>query len=225
MADIDSIRKIVAAHGQEHVLAFYDQLDQAGQEQLLSQLEAINWGQLSGLMESKVLGEPAAELPAEILPPDMLPADPGDDATIARYAQARQLGQKLLGEGKVAAFIVAGGQGTRLGYDGPKGCLEVPPVRRKSLFASFAEQILATSRRYGKAAPWYVMTSPANDASTRAFFVEHEYFGLESGDVIFFSQGTLPAIGLDGKLLLANKSSLALSPNGHGGSLAALPRA
>jgi UDP-N-acetylglucosamine/UDP-N-acetylgalactosamine diphosphorylase len=128
----------------------------------------------------------------------------------------------LLQAGKVAAFVVAGGQGTRLGHPGPKGCLEATPVTKKPLFQVFAEQILAAGRRAGTPVPWYVMTSPANDVATKAFFRQHDYFGLAEGDVFFLTQGTMPAIGLDGKLILSAPGSLALSPDGHGGSLKAL---
>ncbi len=86
----------------------------------------------------------------------------------------------------------------------------------------FAEQILAASRRAKATVPWYIMTSPVNDVATKAFFRQNNYFGLSARDVIFFIQGTMPAIGTDGKILLASKSELALSPNGHGGSLLAL---
>ncbi len=118
--------------------------------------------------------------------------------------------------------MVAGGQGTRLGLEGPKGCLEATPVAHKPLFRVFAEQILAASQRYQVAIPWYVMSSQGNDVATRAFFRQNRYFGLSPDDVFFFVQGTMPAIGFDGRLLLADKGSLALSPDGHGGCLMAL---
>ncbi len=224
MADIASIRTTLAAHGQEHLLAFYDELDQAGRAQLLGQLEAIDFEEIDALIEQYVRHEPTVEMPREIAPPPIAPAEPTDAATRQRYAKARTLGERLIREGKVAAFVVAGGQGTRLGYDGPKGCLGVTPVKRKSLFETFAEQIRASAERFGGPVPWYIMTSPANDAPTRAFFAENDYFGLGRDEVFFFPQGTMPAIGMDGKLLLAAKDSLALSPDGHGGSLTALNR-
>jgi len=128
----------------------------------------------------------------------------------------------LLAAGQVAAFLVAGGQGTRLGYDGPKGQFPVTPIKQKPLFQVFAEQLLAHGRDAGKAVPWYLMTSEVNDAPTRAFFEANHHFGLNPKDVFFFVQGMMPAFGMDGKLLLAEKDSLALSPDGHGGSLRAL---
>jgi len=124
----------------------------------------------------------------------------------------------------VAAVVVAGGQGTRLGIDGPKGCVLVTPVKGKSLFQVFAEQIRAARIRYGGPVPLYVMTSPANDAETREYFGSNGHFGLDAGDVFFFAQGQMPAIGLDGKVLLSERHRVAFSPDGHGGCLAAMAR-
>jgi UDP-N-acetylglucosamine/UDP-N-acetylgalactosamine diphosphorylase len=109
-----------------------------------------------------------------------------------------------------------------LGFDGPKGEFPVTPIKHKPLFQVFAEQLLAHGREAGRAVPWYIMTSEVNDAATRAFFKTHDYFGLKEIDVHFSAQGMMPAFGRDGKLLLAERDSLALSPDGHGGSLRAL---
>ena len=222
MADLQTIRKTLASCGQEHLLAFVDELEPNRRAALLGQIEAIDWKALAELIQSHVLNEPAPNVPGQIVPPDILPAEPDDEDTRRRYERASRFGREMFAQGKVAAFVVAGGQGTRLGFDGPKGCLRVTPVKGKSLFQTFAEQIKAAARRYGQPVPWYVMTSPVNDQPTREFFGQNDYFDLPPEDVVFFAQGTLPAIGLDGKVLLADKASLALSPNGHGGSLAAL---
>ncbi len=140
------------------------------------------------------------------------------------YADADNRGRELLSAGKVAAFLVAGGQGTRLGYDGPKGEYPVTPIKNKPLFQVFAEQLRAYSRDFGKPIPWYIMTSDINDAPTRAFFQKNQHFGCNPADVFFFQQGMMPAFSMDGQLLLAEQDSLALSPDGHGGSLRALDR-
>jgi UDP-N-acetylglucosamine/UDP-N-acetylgalactosamine diphosphorylase len=117
---------------------------------------------------------------------------------------------------------VAGGQGTRLGYDGPKGEFPVTPIKNKPLFQVFAEQLLAHSRDCGKAIAWYVMTSETNDAATRTYFEKHNYFGYDPANVFFFVQGMMPAFAFGGEILLESKDSLALSADGHGGSLRAL---
>ncbi|MFP4354370.1 MAG: UTP--glucose-1-phosphate uridylyltransferase [Phycisphaerae bacterium] len=225
MTEISDIRRKLETYDQEHLLQFWDQLDEPSRQKLRQQIQDIDFEHLDERMKQYVHQRPQLHLDtSELQPPEVTGAKPADDAQQARFDQARRRGLELLAEGKVAAFVVAGGQGTRLGYEGPKGCFEATPVMKKSLFQVFAEQILAASRRSGKPIPWYVMTSPANDVATRAFFRQNEFFGLDSDDVFFLVQGTMPAIGYDGRLLLAEKDKLALSPDGHGGSLLALKR-
>ena len=127
-------------------------------------------------------------------------------------------------QGRVAAFTVAGGQGTRLGYPGPKGTFPVTPVKQKTLFQLFAEKIKAAGLRAGRPLHWFIMTSQANHEETEQFFGANKYFGLDVSRVHFFRQGRLPAVDFNGKLLLETPASLALSPDGHGGSLRALHR-
>jgi UDP-N-acetylglucosamine/UDP-N-acetylgalactosamine diphosphorylase len=222
MADIESIRTTLRGHGQEHLLQFADELPAAQRDTLLDQIASIDFGQFDRWVAEYVKGKPVFQAPSDIQPPTIFPAKPAEPAAQKLFESARAEGERLLAAGKVAAFVVAGGQGTRLGYEGPKGCLEATPVAHKPLFQVFAEQVLAASRRTGGTVPWYVMTSPANDVATRAFFRQNKFFGLEAKNVFFFVQGAMPAIGLDGKILLADKGSLALSPNGHGGSLLAM---
>jgi len=221
MAELETIRKMLVAHGQEHLLRFYDELEPPQQSALLEQLSGIDFDRLDEYIAAYILRKPEFRLPAEITPPEIVPAQATGELG-EQCARAAARGQELLAAGKVAAFVVAGGQGTRLDYDGPKGCFEVTPVTHKPLFQVLAEQILAASRRAKAPVPWYVMTSLANDVQTRAFFRRYNHFGLNAKDVVFFAQGTLPAIGFDGKCLLADKGQLALSPDGHGGSLQAM---
>ncbi|MCY2926651.1 MAG: UDPGP type 1 family protein [Planctomycetota bacterium] len=222
MPNLQTVRRMLEAHGQGHLLNHYESLTASQQTALVAQIAAIHFEQLDEWIAQYVLKAPTVEIPADIAPPEIESGKPADEAGKARHARAIERGRQLLAEGRVAAFVVAGGQGTRLGYEGPKGCFEVTPVKHKPLFQVFAEQILAAGRAAGRPVPWYVMTSPANDVPTRAFFRQKGYFGLNEKDVYFLAQGTLPAIGLDGKVLLAGVGELALSPDGHGGSLRAL---
>jgi len=222
MTDLASIRQMLAAHGQEHLLRHHDELSGAQRAALLEQLSAVDFDELDDLIRRYVLARPVAALSGDIRPPEIVSARPVDDAEAALRDKARRRGWELIEAGKCAAFVVAGGQGTRLGYEGPKGCLEATPVTHKPLFQLFAEQILAVAVRARTTIPWYVMTSPGNDVATRAFFRRHNYFGMGAENVFFLVQGMMPAVGLDGKVLLAEKGSLALSPDGHGGSLPAL---
>lgn len=221
--DLGQLRKTWESAGQGQVFRFFDSLDPAGKQRLAGQLEALDPAHLNELANAYVKQKPPISIPKDIRPVKTFPheAAPGQEKL---YADARKRGDELLRAGKVAAFLVAGGQGTRLGYDGPKGEFPVTPIRRKPLFQVFAEQLRAYSRDYGKTVAWYIMTSDANDAQTRAFFKQNNHFGLNPQDVFIFQQGMMPAFAPDGRLLLGEKSSLALSPDGHGGSLRALER-
>jgi UDP-N-acetylglucosamine/UDP-N-acetylgalactosamine diphosphorylase len=218
-----NLREQLTAVDQQQVLRFFDALDAAGKKKLGEQLAALDLGEIDELAEKHVRHKSSIAIPKDIRPVTMYPRKPqaGQERL---YADAMERGNNLLRAGKVAAFLVAGGQGTRLGYDGPKGEFPVTPIKKKPLFEVFAEQLLAWSRDAGKAIPWYIMTSDANDAATRAFFAKHQHFGCAPSDVFFFQQGMMPAFDMLGHMLLAAKDSLALSPDGHGGSLRALQK-
>lgn len=211
----------VGSIGQSSVLRFYDSLPAAGQQKLAKQLEGLDLDAMAELVETQVKQKAHVPIPQAIEPVKAYPRDPGAEHR-QLYQQAEARGRQLLKEGKVAAFLVAGGQGTRLGYEGPKGEYPVTPIKNKPLFQVFAEQLRAHSRDAGRSIPWYVMTSETNDAATRAFFEKHKYFGYEPKDVFFFVQGMMPAFSFAGEMLLDQKDSLALSADGHGGSLRAL---
>ena len=208
--------------GQEHVLRFYDDLDDAGRDRLLRQVEAIDWPQIGRLVESHVRRAPTESLPSTIEPAPWYPNEAPADLT-SKYAEARRIGEQLVRDGRVAAFTVAGGQGTRLGSDDPKGMYPATPLRRLPLFRCLSEFILKTQAKYRAVVPWYVMTSPANDEATRRYFDEQKSFGLDPANVMIFPQGMMPAFAPEsGRVLLTGPDALALSPNGHGGSLSAL---
>jgi UDP-N-acetylglucosamine/UDP-N-acetylgalactosamine diphosphorylase len=220
--DLSSLRQKLAAAEQDHVLRFADRLDPARRERLAAQLSSLDVGLMNRLADEYVRNKPPLHLPKDIQPVQMYPRTPRDEKQRQLYRDAQKRGEELLRAGKIGAFLVAGGQGTRLGYDGPKGEYPVTPIKSKPLFQVFAEQLTAYSRDFGKPVPWYVMTSTVNDAATRAFFKKSGHFGYNPADVVFFQQGMMPAFAMDGKLLLAERDSLALSPDGHGGSLRAL---
>jgi UDP-N-acetylglucosamine/UDP-N-acetylgalactosamine diphosphorylase len=220
----ESIRQAYRNAGQDQVFHFFDQLDPAAQEKLLRQAAAIDLTEIDHLVNTLVRASGGSSVnvagvePAPYIP---LPRAGGD---AAQWAAAKAVGEEALRAGRVAAFTVAGGQGTRLGFDGPKGTFPVTPVTKKTLFQVFAEKILAASRRYGKPIPWFIMTSDINHEATVAFFEAHHFFGIDRELVQFFSQGLMPAVTFDGKILLAAPDQIALSPDGHGGSLRALVR-
>lgn len=216
------LRPALEACGQHHVLDQIAGFEAADRAQVLSQLEALDLALLAQLRQELREDEAVTALDLAALTPPPMIGVPKTDGDREAYARATEQGESLLRSGKVAAFVVAGGQGTRLGFDGPKGCFPVGPVSGCSLFAWHFAKVVATRRRYQAAIPMLVMTSQANHDATVSYLREHGYFGMPSADVIVFPQGMLPAVDREGRLLLADRSSLALAPDGHGGSLLAL---
>ena len=220
--DMMNLRQSAEAAGQGQIFRFWDKLDDAGKTQLAAQIAELDFEELNDLAADYVIKRPETAIPAALAPAPFYPAVPRNDAEAAYYAQAAAAGEELLRAGRVCMLTVAGGQGTRLGFDGPKGTYPIGPVSGRSLFGYFAGTIKAAQEKYGNTITWYLMTSVINDGPTRAFFKENNYFGLNPDHVVFFTQGSMPAFGTDGKLLLGAKDSLSLSPNGHGGTLLAL---
>ena len=212
----------LAAVDQSHVLQHYPTLDDDAKASLLAEIEGVDWPEVARLIESHVKQKPQFTLSDDIQPAPWYPYAVTDELK-DKYEQADTLGEQLVTQGKVAAFTVAGGQGSRLGWDGPKGTFPGTPIRNLELFGCFAEYLRNVQDNLGCVVPWYLMTSPINDAATRAFFEEQNYFGLDPAGVMIFPQAMMPAIDMaTHKVLLETPSSLALSPNGHGGSLKAL---
>jgi len=221
--DESAIRRTVADAGQEHVLRFWDDLDADGRRRLLAELAEVDFEEIGRLVRELLEGSRGLDLPKDLQPAPFIPL-PASEADRRRRREMRDLGETILASGRAAALTVAGGQGTRLGYEGPKGAFPIGPVSGRTLFQIFAEGILAAHRAGGAPIPWYIMTSRANDRETRDFFEAHNYFNLPRDDVRFFVQGRMPAVDFAGKLLLADRDRLAWNPDGHGGTLRALAR-
>ena len=210
--------------GQGQVFAFFDQLAPEAQRRLLDEAAEIDLAEVDRLTRTLLAKNTAAGVDLAGLAPAPYEKRPEHGGDAAAWVRAKAAGEVALRAGRVAAFTVAGGQGTRLGYDGPKGTFRVTPLKQKSLFQVFAEKIHAAGVRYGRPLHWFIMTSHANHAATEAFFAENKYFGLDRARVHFFRQGRMPAVSFEGKILLETRGSIALSPDGHGGSLRALDR-
>ncbi|MCC5823366.1 MAG: UDPGP type 1 family protein [Phycisphaerales bacterium] len=203
--------------GQEHLIRHAESLDAGARERYLAELGAFDPDELAPLIERYVrqdgsLPPPTTLEPAQVIAMD----DPSREP-------ARHTGEALIRAGKVACFTVAGGQGSRLGYDGPKGCFPTACATDKPLFQIFAEGIAGAQNRYGVTIPWYIMTSPLNHETTAAFFAQHAHFGLRPDAIRFFPQGVMPSFDKStARMLLAEPGVLATNPDGHGGSFRAL---
>ena len=210
--------------GQGHVFAFFDECSPDQQKQLLEDAREIDLDEVARLTRTLLSKHGAPAVNLEGLAPAPYEQHPEHGGNPGAWLTAKSAGEAALREGRVAAFTVAGGQGTRLGYDGPKGTFPVTPLKQKPLFQVFAEKILAAGKRHRRPLHWFIMTSHANHAATESFFQEHRHFGLDPARVHFFRQGRMPAVNFEGRILLETKCTIALSPDGHGGSLRALQR-
>ncbi len=214
-----TLRHMAEKYGQEHLFQFWNALDESQRGELLDALEQVDFALMDRLIHEWVLNEPVSETFRHIAPIDLIPPT---SASSCDADAAREAGEQALRDGKVGAFVVAGGQGTRLGFEGPKGSFPIGPITGKSLFQYHAEKIRNAQRRHDVAVPWYVMVSPANHQATRDFFQQHDYFGLNSRDVLFIVQRMVPCVDERGRYLLETPSRPAMSPNGHGGCIQAL---
>ncbi len=223
MPSLADVRSRLAVIQQDHVLKFYDLLTPGQQRALLEQVESIDLESLPRWVQTYVKHKPTFALPPEIEPAPYYPHDPASATRPWDRGAMKHAGEDLIRRGKVGAFVVAGGQGSRLGYEGPKGCYPAGAVTNKPLFQIFAEGILASRARYGAAIPWYIMTSPLNHMATVAFFREHRFFGLPESDVKFFPQGVMPSLDIaSGRMLMSSRHEIATNPDGHGGAIRAL---
>jgi len=217
----EELLALLTGHGQEHLLAFWDKLDDTRRESLAAEIRKIDFPKIRRAFESRNNQiEVLASIGRAVDPPAFRL-----DSKNNRFSpdQARKRGAEALARGEVGVVLVAGGQGTRLGFDHPKGVFPIGPVSGNSLFQIHVERILAAGRRYGKPIPLCLMTSPATDSETRRFFDQHHRFGLPEDELRIFQQGTMPAVDAEtGKVLLAQPGRVALSPDGHGGMLPAL---
>jgi UDP-N-acetylglucosamine/UDP-N-acetylgalactosamine diphosphorylase len=205
--------------GQEHASARLESLAPPARARLEAQLARLDLHLLQRLR--RILRTPASTAPRSFEPPEVFPLQ-HDPSLAERARRARKVGDELLRAGRVGYVLVAGGQASRLGFEAPKGAYPIGPVTGRTLFAFHAQRLRAAARRHGTRTPWYVMTSPANDAETRAFFTRHGHFGLDPADVFFFAQDMLPALDEEGRLLFSAPDALFLAPNGHGGCLLGL---
>lgn len=209
----DDLRRRLERTGQDHLVVAWERHDLAARQTLLTELKQLDLEQLRVLYQMR---DATIQLPGpdQIAPPPLAAVD--DQA-------CRMDGEHALRRGEVAVLMVAGGQGSRLGFEHPKGMFPVGPVSGKSLYQLHAEKVRALARRYGRQPFFLVMTSPINHLETVRFFEEHDLFRLDRERVAFFQQGVMPALDLrSGRLLFERPGKLFLSPNGHGGALIAL---
>jgi len=215
--ELQAIIERVYKHEQGHIFRFWDSLDEQQQTDLLAQADLIDFSLLSRLIEQAASGKEDKH-EGKLETPEVI--------TLAQRAEndeeAKQIGEAALAAGDVAAVLVAGGQGTRLGFDGPKGMYPVTPVMQKSLFQLHAEKLLGMGDNFGVQIPWYIMTSLTNNPQTIRYLQKNNYFGYDHENVFVFIQEMIPAIDHQGKMILEEQNHIFMNPNGHGGTVKAL---
>ena len=210
MEKYDEVKEILKKNNQEQLLVCYDKLNAEGKEKLLDQI--LDFELIKDLYEKTKKG---VEMGDDIIEP----IEYVDKSKLSKeeYENYEKLGDKIIKEGKLAVLTMAGGQGTRLGYNGPKGTFDIGLDTHESLFELICKPIKEANEKYGITIPWYIMTSHENNAETVNFFESHNYFGYPKEDIMFFIQGELPMIDKEGKILVNEEGFLKLAADGHGG--------
>jgi UDP-N-acetylglucosamine/UDP-N-acetylgalactosamine diphosphorylase len=209
------IREMLGSLGQEHLFAHWGARPDAMKSRLLRDLASLDIAlvkELCACVGDGSLGLGALPTEAQLAPAPYIGLQEN-----SADRRAREEGEECIRRGATAFLTVAGGQGSRLGFDGPKGMFPVTPIRRLSLFALFAERLTAARRRFGVQIPWLIMTGPQNHQATIDYFTKQEWFGLGSDTVTMFMQGSVPSFSPEGLLLLEPEGGLFFNPNGHGG--------
>lgn len=210
---------LLSENNQSHILKFWTRLSEKQQTALLAQIAELDFDTIAKM---RALLARHADVPAQVTAP-MEPALVTILDGEARHA-AERIGAFEIRNGHVAALIVAGGQGSRLGYDGPKGCYPIGPITDAPLFYFHTRKVLALAREWESEIPLYIMTSHDNDTETREFFKTNDYFGMKPNNVFFFKQAMWPALDAEGRIILDAPDHIFMGPDGHGGTLSALDR-
>lgn len=217
MLDREKALRILTKYGQEHILNHFDELNDTEKEELLGQIEIIDFSVLDNLDAEKnsnsVRGtfEPLGAVTIEDI------AENSDEYT--------KTGIEAIKAGKAAAVLLAGGQGTRLGFDKPKGMFRIGVDEELYIFQCLINNLMDVVKIAGVWVPLYIMTSEKNNDDTIAFFKEKNYFGYDPEYVKFFIQDMAPSVDFNGKILMESRSKISVSPNGNGGWFSSLVRA
>ena len=209
---LEEVEATLKKYGQEHLLAHYDKLDDKKKEELLKQIQEIDFELVNELYNSTK--EKKTNTNDTITPINYLDKFKLND----KYKYYEAIGKKAIKEGKLAAVTMAGGQGTRLGHNGPKGTYDIGLDSHKSLFELLSDNLKEEGKKYGVMIPWFIMTSRENNKDTVEFFEKHKYFGYQKNkNIFFFEQGELPMMDTEGKILIGEDGLIKLAADGHGG--------
>lgn len=212
MDKLEKVKQILSTFQQEHLLNFYDELNQSQKDILLNQILNIDFEQILTLYDNSMKNDSVP--PDQISPLKHFEKNLLSKDEILYYTK---IGDAVIKSGSIAVVTMAGGQGTRLGYRGPKGTYEIEfNNAKKSLFELLCEDIKRANSKYNVIIPWYIMTSEENDKQTKDFFEQHNYWNYPQDKIKFFTQGKLPLIMTDKKLFLQETFMIKEASNGNG---------
>ena len=215
---MENIKDILKKYNQEHLLMFYDSLNEQEQKELIQDIEKIDFEYMAGLKNVKDTVDNTDEI-------ESVRAKLKEELTSSEIESLTLRGRQIIEQGEYAIVTMAGGQGTRLGHSGPKGTFNLSlKDKDRYIFEIFIDYLKQAHAKYNVYLSWYIMTSKDNNNQTIEFFEEHNYFGYPKDKVHFFMQGELPITDMDNNLLLENKSKVLKAADGNGGVFAALTK-
>ena len=204
-------KEILSKYKQEHLLQFYDELLEDEQRKLLNQILSIHFDEILQLYEKSKLD--VLDSTEEVEPLPFVDKSKLSEKDLSFYSD---IGKRSIQAGEIAVVTLAGGQGSRLGFKGPKGTFELDTLPKISLFEIICNYLKESSKYYGITIPWYIMTSSSNHQATIDFFKQHHFFHYPEQSISFFVQEDLPIINTEGKLILEEIYKIKMASNGNG---------
>ena len=215
--ELNEIKWKLKKYNQEHLLNEFEKLPENKQKELIKQIQEIDFELIENLYRNTIKGVDLSNDKVE-------PIEYLDKYKLnEKFKEYEAIGKKAISEGKLAAVTMAGGQGTRLGHDGPKGTYDIGLDSHKSLFELLSDSLKEEGNKHNIIIPWFIMTSRENNSATVDFFKQNNYFGYEKDKTIFFfEQGELPMVDTEGKILIGEDGLVKQAADGHGGIFQAL---
>lgn len=218
MKDLEKTKELLKEYKQEHIIKLLEKLDEEKQSELIEQISKIDFHQIMELYEN-------TKKEIEFKEKKIEPIKYLDKAKLSKEQEDKfnEIGSQIIKNGQYAVVTMAGGQGTRLGHNGPKGTFKLDVYGKgKYLFEILAENLKEANKLYDTTIPWYIMTSKENNDATQEFLEKNNYFGYDKNNVTLFAQGELPLVDTEGKLLIGKDMKIKEASDGNGGVFSSL---